>query len=144
MHLNTPVAAIMELINVASPIADREGAGAGELWAMREAFEILARVIGPFAPHFAEEVWEALERAPFVANEPWPEPDPALLVDETSTVAVQVNGRLRGQVELPRGASQEEAVAAARTSERVAPHLDGKTVRRVVYVADRLLNLVLE
>ncbi len=142
MHLNTPVAAIMELVNLASPIADREDAGPGALWALREAFEILARVMGPFAPHFAEEVWEGLGRAPYVVGEAWPEADPALLVDDTATVAVQVNGKLRGQIDLPRGAPEHEAVAAARAHDRVAPHLEGKTLRRVVYVADRLLNLV--
>ena len=66
----------------------------------------------------------------------------ALLVDAESTLVVQVNGKLRGRVTLRRGATEEEAIAAARADEKVAPHLAGKTLRRAVYVADRLLNLV--
>jgi leucyl-tRNA synthetase len=73
---------------------------------------------------------------------PYPEPDPALLVLDTVSVAVQVNGKLRGVVDLPAGADEAAAEAAARALDRVAGSIDGKTVRRVVYVPDRLINFV--
>ncbi len=142
MHLNTAVAAIMELINVAAPLAESPQASPGTLWALREAFDVLARSLSPFAPHFAEELWEALGGEGFVAEALWPEPDAPLLADEEVTIVVQVNGKLRGRLTLARGAAEDEALAAARDEPKVAVQLEGKTIRRVVYVADRLLNLV--
>jgi len=142
MHFNTAVSAIMELINTLVPCADRERLSPAMAWAGREAFEALARLLSPFAPHFAEELWEALGGEGFVADAAWPEADPALLVAEEVTIVVQVNGKLRARVSLPRGAGQEQALAAARAEERVDAHLAGKTLRRVIHVPDRLLNLV--
>jgi leucyl-tRNA synthetase len=142
MRMNTAVAAIMELINVAAPLTDREDADAGVLWALREAFDALARLLTPFAPHYAEELWEALGGAGFVSQASWPEADPALLVEDEVTLVVQVGGKLRGRVTVPRGASEDEALAAACGEPRVAGHLEGKTIRRVIYVPDKLLNLV--
>jgi leucyl-tRNA synthetase len=142
MHFNTAVSAIMELNNAVVATVDREDAGPGELWAVREAFEALARLLAPFAPHFADELWEALGGEGFVIASVWPEPDAALLVVDEVTLVVQVNGKLRARLTLPKGASEEQALEAARQDENVAGHLDGKTMRRVVHVPDRLLNLV--
>jgi len=143
MHLNTAVAAIMELTNLAATIADGEPGERGAAWALREAFEALARILSPFAPHFAEELWEALGGEGLVLQSAWPAADPGVLAEDQVTLVVQVNGKLRSRVVLPRGASEEEAIAAARGDERVAVHLEGSELRRVVYVPDRLLNLVL-
>lgn len=140
MRLNTAVAAIMELINVAAPLADR--ADPPVLWAQREAFETLARLLSPFAPHFAEELWSALGESGFVSLARWPEADSALLVRDEVTVVVQVNGKLRGRVVVARGASEEETLDIARDDPRVATHLEGKALQRVIFVPDKLLNLV--
>jgi leucyl-tRNA synthetase len=142
IHLNTAVAAIMELINAAAPLAEREDADEGTLWALREAFETLARLLSPFAPHFCEELWQRLGGEGLVSHARWPQAIPALLAEENVTVVVQVNGKLRARLELPRGSSREAALAAVDTEPRVAAHLEGKTVRRVIYVEDKLLNLV--
>jgi leucyl-tRNA synthetase len=142
MHLNTAVAAVMELINEASPLADRQEAGAGVDWALREAFETIARLLAPFAPHFAEELWEAVGGSGFVVQASWPETDPALLVEDEVTIVVQVNGKLRARLSLRRGASEEEALEAAKADPNVSARLSGKTVQRAVHVPDRLLNLV--
>ena len=142
MHLNTAVAAIMELINTAAPIADDPAATPGALWALREAFEVLARILSPFAPHFSEELWEATGHTELVTRAAWPEADPAVLEEDEVTIVVQVNGKLRGRVTLSRGATEEDALSAARGDGRIAAYLDGKPPRRVVYVADRLLNVV--
>jgi leucyl-tRNA synthetase len=142
MHLNTAVAAIMELINAAVPLAEAPETSPGVQWALREAFETLALLLAPFAPHFAEELWESLGRQGFVAAAAWPQADPAVMSAEEATVVVQVNGKLRGRVLLAKGASEHEALSAARADHNVGAHLSGKEVRRVVYVADKLLNLV--
>ena len=130
----------MELINVATPLAERTEDAV--LWAQREAFEVLSRLLAPFAPHFAEELWSALGAEGFVSVAPWPEAQHELLVVDEVTVVVQVNGRLRGRVIVSRGASETETLEAAREEPRVAANLEGKTVRRVIFVPDKLLNLV--
>jgi leucyl-tRNA synthetase len=142
MHLNTPVAAVMELLNEAAPLAAAEAPGPEAAWALRETFETIAKVLCPFAPHLAEELWEALGHPPFVATAPWPEADPALLVTEEVLLVVQVNGKVRGKLTVPRGLTEEEALAAARADGHVASLLDGKTLRKTVYVPDRILNVV--
>jgi leucyl-tRNA synthetase len=144
MHLNTAVSAVMELVNAVAPLADREDARAATLWAVREAFETMARLLAPLAPHFAEELWESLGGEGFVLEAAWPAADASLLVEEQVTVVVQVNGKLRGRLTLDRGSSEEEALETARGDERVAVHLEGKTLRRVVYVPDKILNLVVQ
>jgi leucyl-tRNA synthetase len=142
MHLNTPVAAIMELLNTATPTAQKEPPSEAEAWALREAFETIARVLSPFAPHVAEELWEALGHPPFVATAPWPRAEDAILVEDLALLVVQVNGKVRGRVTVPRGLGEEQAIAAVEGDPNVRKHLDGKVVRKSVYVPDRLLNLV--
>ncbi len=141
MHLNTPVSSLMELSNAVAAL-DRGEPDDGELWAAREALETIALLLAPFAPHFAEELWEGLGGRGFVTAESWPEADPALMVEEVVTVVVQVNGKLRARIDLPRGATEEVAVAAARADENVAGHLAGTETVKVVHVPDRLVNLV--
>jgi leucyl-tRNA synthetase len=143
MHLNTAVAAQMELINAIAPLADRIGDD-GVRWALREAFSVLARLLAPFAPHVAEELWEALGEEGFVSDAAWPSCDEALLVEDRVTVVVQVNGKLRARLELARDLSRDDALEQARGHENVAGHLEGKTIRRVVFVPNRLLNLVVQ
>jgi leucyl-tRNA synthetase len=132
----------MELINATIPHAEDPAPTPGVGWALREAFEVLARILCPFAPHFAEELHESLGGTGFVAAAGWPVADPAVLAEDVALVVVQVNGKLRARVTLPKGASEEAALDAARGDANVAVHLDGKALRRVVYVPDKLLNLV--
>jgi leucyl-tRNA synthetase len=144
MHLNTAVAAIMGLINTAAPLADRADADAPTLHALRECFDALARLLAPFAPHFAEELWARLGGEGFVARARWPQADPSLLVEEQVTVVVQVNGKLRGRLTLDRNADEAGAIEAARADPNVATHVEGKTLRRAIWVPGRLLNLVVK
>jgi leucyl-tRNA synthetase len=143
MHLNTPVAAVMELLNLATPLVSTGAMGEGEAWAVREAFETIARVLSPFAPHIAEELWEGLGFAPFVATTTWPSADPALLVSDEVLLVVQINGKVRGKLTVPAGITLEEAIAAARSDSKVAAYLNGGPIRKTVFVPDRLLNVVL-
>ncbi|MEA2411742.1 MAG: leucyl-tRNA synthetase, partial [Thermoleophilaceae bacterium] len=133
LRFNTAIAKLMELSH------DIASAEAG---APREVAEMVVLALAPFAPHMSEELWERLGHEESLVWAPYPEPDPALLVLDTVSVAVQVNGKLRGVVDVPAGADQDTVEAAARAEERVASALDGKTVRRVIHVPDRLINFV--
>ena len=145
MHLNIPVSAIMELVNVVNPLTERlEDASRsdGLSWAVRECFETVALLLTPFAPHFAEEIWHRLGNDGFVSDAHWPSARAELLVEDEVTVVVQVNGKLRDRLNLARGADQDSALAAARNSAAVARHLEDKPLRKIIYVPDKLLNLV--
>ena len=133
----------MELVNELQglePAADAERA------AVREALLALATLMGPFAPHAAEELWHEVlgpaAGARLLADEPWPAFDAALCLSDTVTVAVQVNGKLRGTVSVAATAGEAEVRAAAEADEKVAGYLAGKVVKKVVFVPKRLLNYV--
>jgi leucyl-tRNA synthetase len=105
--------------------------------------EPLVLMVAPLAPHMAEELWSRLGHAESLAWHPFPEAEERWLVDDTVQVAVQVNGKVRSQVTVPAGADAEVLEAAARADEKIAAHLEGATVRRVVAVPGRLVNFVL-
>ena len=143
LKFNTSIAALMELVNALyalEPKADAERA------AVREALVAVATLLAPFAPHVAEELWHEVlgpaVRDRLLAEEPWPSFDPALVVSDVVTIAVQVNGKLRGEVHAPVAAGETEVRALAEREERVKAHLDGKTVRKVIFVPKRLMNFV--
>ena len=97
---------------------------------------------GPFAPHLAEELWARLGRPYSVHTQPWPAPDPAALAAEEVTLVVQVDGRRRDAVAAPAGLDRDQALELALGRDNVRRHLDGRPPREVVYVPDRLINLV--
>jgi leucyl-tRNA synthetase len=109
--------------------------------AVRFATETAVSLIQPYVPHIAEELWQRLGREQ-LWKAPWPQADPALLERETFELVVQVNGRLRGRVEVPAGIEDDELIARAKELPRVAAHLDGKEVKNVIVVPGRLVNLV--
>src|SRR6185437_10577576 len=108
-RFNSAVARIRELTNLLEELGDGPGAAA----VMREGLEVAVRLIGPMMPHLAEELWRALGHERLLADEAWPEFDPALIVEDTVTIAVQVNGKLRATVELARDCGQADAEAVA-------------------------------
>ncbi|RMG43284.1 MAG: leucine--tRNA ligase [Acidobacteria bacterium] len=144
LQLNTAVAALMELVNEIYRVTEgrRVERSSPLAAALAEALHVLARLLAPFAPHLAEEMNARIGGRDLLARARWPEADPALLVEETVTLPVQVNGKLRGQVSVPRGAGEAEVVEAVKAAESLARHLEGRTIRRVVLVPDRLVNLV--
>jgi len=107
-----------------------------------KAVEILVRLAAPMVPHLAEEAWAAIGRDGLIAQAEWPVADPALLVEEEVTIAVQVNGKLRDTLIAPKGAAKETLEEMALASEKVIRILDGKPPRKVIVVPDRLVNLV--
>jgi leucyl-tRNA synthetase len=131
---NTSIAALMEYLNVVRT---------GGRTPRRSEVEPLVPLVAPFAPHVAEELWSRLgHEGSIFDGAHWPDFDPALLVEDAVTVAVQVNGKVRGTLELPRGTAEAEALAAARAEPNVARFLEDVELRRVIHVPDRLLNLV--
>jgi leucyl-tRNA synthetase len=140
-QFNTAVAAVMELVNEAYRVKDdlyEDPAGAATV---RFAAATAASLIFPFAPHLAAEVWERLE-GDRVWENPWPEADSRLLVSDTVTLVVQVNGKLRDRIEAAADASEEELLALARASDKVHRYLDGKQVVKEIVVPGKLVNLV--
>jgi leucyl-tRNA synthetase len=140
--------AVARLYELANAIADAErvndSPGQGLAWARREAVEMLARLISPMMPHLAEEMQARLDAGAkrLVAELPWPEADPDLLVRETVTIAVQVMGRLRATITRPPDSSPEANVAAAKVEANVARALEGKRIVKEVYVPNRIINFV--
>jgi leucyl-tRNA synthetase len=137
-RFNSAVARIRELTNLLEEVTESPGAGA----VMREGIEAAVRLIGPMMPHLAEELWHLLGHPTLLADERWPQADPALVIEDTVTVAVQVNGKLRATLELPRDAGQGEAEAAALAHPQVQRALEGKRPRKIIVVPNRIVNVV--
>jgi leucyl-tRNA synthetase len=135
LRFNTAISAMMEFVNAAYKWESRP----------RAALAPFVLLLAPYAPHLAEEMWQALGAGPpgeSLAYAPWPVADAALLVADAVTLAVQVNGKTRGAVELPVGADEAAALAAAAALPAVARQLEGKAVRKVIYREGKILNLV--
>ena len=134
LSFNKAVAKLFELVNTlekAEPTASRA-----------EAIDGLLLLVAPMIPHLAEEGWHARGHEGLIALAPWPTVDPALLVDDEVTIAVQINGKLRDTLTAPKGADKADLEAMARASEKVIAFLEGKEPRKVIVVPDRLVNLV--
>jgi leucyl-tRNA synthetase len=131
--LNTPIAAVMELVNEVTHKPNDPAA--------RFATETAVSLIQPYASHIAEELWARLGNERLWAA-PWPQADPAMLERDTFELVVQVNGRVRGRVEVPVDLPEDELVARAKELPRVRSYLNGKEVRKTVVVPGRLVNLV--
>ena len=140
LRFNVAVAQIHELANVLGAALTKSGDGLA--WAIREAGEFMTRMIGPMMPHLAEECWARLGYNTLLANEAWPAADPALLVDDQVTIAVQVNGKRRDELVISRSASNQEVEAAALKLEPVMRALEGRAVKKVIVVPQRIVNVV--
>jgi leucyl-tRNA synthetase len=140
-RFNTAVAALMELTNLMH--AYLQGGGArNELWG--RACLDLTRLLSPFAPHLAEELWQRQGQEGLCAFAPWPKPDSLKLRRARVTVVVQVDGRLRDRLEMPAEASEAAAREEALGSQNVQRALSGRPVKRAIFVPGRLINLVTE
>ena len=136
-HFNTSIASIMELTN---ELHARETELSGGV--MQECLQGLARLLSPFAPHLAEELWHTLGQQGPVLDVRWPTFDPALAREDRVQVVVQINGKLRDRLTVPKGLPKEQLSMRARETKRIRALLEGKTVRRVIEIPDRLVNFV--
>ena len=132
LRFNTAIAAMMEFVNAATK------------WdtVPRSVAEPFVLLLAPFAPHLAEELWQALGHADTLAYAPWPEAEERFLVQDTVSIAVQVNGKLRGTVQVAADADRDAILATAKAEPNVARYLEGATVRKEIVVPGRLVNLV--
>jgi leucyl-tRNA synthetase len=154
-HLNTAVAALMELVNELYAFTDKIGlTKQGRLSGVEvppatravlaESIEALVLMLSPFAPHMAEELWELLGHADGVVAAGWPAFDPAVAAEEAIVVPVQVNGKVRGRVSVPAGADEAALEAAALAEPNVQVHTAGKTIVKVVVAKGRLVSIVVK
>ncbi|MBP7560678.1 MAG: leucine--tRNA ligase [Armatimonadetes bacterium] len=132
LRYNTAIAATMELSN-----AIRDSGVA-----QREAVETLLKLVAPLAPFVTEELWHAVGHEGTIHDGPWPEYDPAKLVADTVDIPIQVKGKLRGTVTVPTGASEQEVLEAARSIPAIATQLEGKEIRKVIFLPGKLMNIV--
>jgi leucyl-tRNA synthetase len=140
LSFNTAIAAQMEALNELYRIK------AGDNYAGKEwqwALETMLQLLAPFAPHIAEELWQELGHKESIHISEWPTHDEKYLVQDSMTVAIQVNGRLRGEVQVASDASEEIVVVAAKANEKVATYLKGHKLRKTIYVPGKLVNFVI-
>jgi leucyl-tRNA synthetase len=139
LSFNTVVAALMELLNELMQ-ARTQGAATSPAW--DEAKDIYARMLAPIAPHMAEELWQHIGNEGSVHRQPWPAVDEEAAKAEEITLVVQVNGKLRDRVSVPVGIGEEEMRARALATEGAMRFTEGLTVRKVIVVPGRLVNIV--
>ncbi|MDX2290550.1 MAG: leucine--tRNA ligase [Hyphomicrobiaceae bacterium] len=142
LRFNVAVAGLYEFANVLGSALQPRNSAEDLDWALREAAELLAHMIAPMMPHLAEECWARLGYNTLIANEAWPEAEPALLVDDALTIAVQVNGKRRGELKIDRTATNEQIEAAALSLDTVIRALEGRPVKKVIVVPQRIVNVV--
>jgi leucyl-tRNA synthetase len=143
LHFNTGIAAIMEFLNfLQDSLRDLDLSVEVNLKLLKEVFEKLLLVLSPVCPHLCEELWERLGKSGFIAEAGFPTWDEALLREETFILIVQVNGKVREQVLVPAGIAKEEALERVKGLPKVQKYLEGKTIRNVIFVPEKLINLV--
>ena len=140
-HFNTAVSALMELVNAMTEVGDGD-LPADLVPAYSEACETLALLLAPFAPHLAEELWHRLGKDETVHLAPWPAWDERAAKEDEITVVLQVNGKLRDRLSVPPGTPKEDLEAQALASEKIQSYIQGKSIRQVIVVPDRLVNIV--
>ncbi len=140
LRFNVAVAQIYEFTSAVQAALPRQGAD--HAWVLREATEFLAHMIGPMMPHLAEDCWARLGYNTLLADQPWPAVEEALLVDDTITIAVQVNGKRRDELRIARTAANSEVEAAALRLDAVVRAMEGKPARKVIVVPQRIVNVV--
>jgi leucyl-tRNA synthetase len=136
LRFNRAVAQIYTLANTLQLSAECDAA------ARREALETLVLLVGPMMPHLAETCWEALGHKTMLVDVAWPEADPALVKQDSVTIAVQVNGKRRGEIDVVAGTDEDAVKQAALAQEGVIRALEGKTPKRVIVVPNRIVNIV--
>jgi len=134
MKFNTAIAAMMGVLNTVYDI--------GKI--TKDELTILAKLLSPFAPHLAEEIYSALGNCDLISLSKWPEYDESKTVDDTVELPVQVNGKVKSTVSVPRDASKDDVILIARADPKVASAIDGKTVVKEIVVPGKIINIVVK
>jgi leucyl-tRNA synthetase len=142
IHLNTAVAAFHELVNEVLRLEPEVGQGGPGRAVLREAIETVILLLNPFTPHVCEEMWQRLGHADGLVRAPWPVADELVAREDAVELAVQVNGKVRGRITVPRGAGEAAVRQASLEEPRVAEMLKGREVVKVVVVPGRLVSVV--
>lgn len=135
LKFNTAVAAMMEWLG---ELSDKNYELSVEDW------KLFLRVLAPYAPHLAEELWQSTREKESIHLQPWPKYDPELVIEETVTIVVQVDGKFRGKLDMPAGAKEDRVIKLAKELENIKHHLAGKKVAKTILVPDNLVNFVTE
>jgi len=138
-HFNKAVARIRELTNTLGSLDGVEG---DDAWVLREGYEYLVRIIAPMTPHIAAELWAELGHDTILCEVSWPTADKTLLVEDTVVVPIQINGKRRDQLEIPKDMDKGEVEKLALASEKVQAALGGNPPKKVIVVPNRIVNVV--
>jgi leucyl-tRNA synthetase len=144
-QFNTAISAMMELVNELVPATAKVAAGTpspGLVDALRESAELLVQMLSPFAPHLADELWSTMEGEGFLLARAWPKVDEDAAREDHVEIGVQINGKVRGRIRVAKDATEETALALAREESAIAAYLGDKKPKKVVYVAGRILNVI--
>jgi leucyl-tRNA synthetase len=144
LRFNTAIATLYDLGNkLGSALASQKTAKDSSLdWVVRETAELMTQMFAPIMPHLAEECWARLGYNSLIVKQPWPEAEKALLVDDTITIAVQVNGKRRDELQISRDASKADVEAAALSLDGVKRAIEGRAIKKVIVVPQRIVNVV--
>jgi leucyl-tRNA synthetase len=140
-RFNKAVARVFEFINALSTFEPKD---AGDQWVMREALEALTMLINPMVPHLSEECWQKLGSTTMAVHAPWPKADPELTRLDSVTLAIQIDGKRRDEVELPKDLPSKAVEEAALAREDVRKAIDGRAIKKVIIVPNRIVNIVTE
>jgi leucyl-tRNA synthetase len=141
LGFNTAIATLMEYVNELYKLKEQDHFASRKAWDF--AITILLQLVAPFAPHIAEELWSQIGQEGSVHTSEWPGYDEALLVEATVKVVIQVNGKLRGEISVSRDADEATVIDGAKGNQKVAGYLQNQTIRKTIYVPNKLINFVL-
>ncbi len=142
LHFNTAIAAIMEFLNLLEDTLKESSQDEITKKVLKESFEKILLLISPICPHIAEELWHELGHETFISSEKFPEYNPDLIEEDTFVLVIQVNGKVRDQVEVPVELSKEEVIKIAKERPKILKYLEGKNLKKVIYVPKKLVNFV--
>jgi leucyl-tRNA synthetase len=140
MHQNTAISSIMELVNATSDAI--HGSNLASSATVRKSMETIVHLLNPVAPHITEELWANMGHQTLLSQLAWPQFDPELAQEENAMIVVQVNGKLRASIPAARGLSQDDVYRLVSSDEKVQKHLEGKQQVKIVFVPDKLMNIV--
>ncbi|MCX8082264.1 MAG: leucine--tRNA ligase [bacterium] len=140
-HFNTAIAKMMEFINDLYRIVEKKECSKEKLLSVWQRF---IKIMSPFTPHICEEMWKLIGNNTSVFMERWPEIDKNYLMDEIISIAVQVNGKLRGRINISTGSSEEEVIKYALKEPHISRWLENKTIIKHIYIKDKILNIIIK